>query len=77
MLLPLNMIVAIADDGTIGDKGGLPWPRIAEDMRRFRTLTMGHAVVMGNNTWKSLPKAGLPGRRPIIVSRSVLRSRAL
>ena len=69
-LLPLTMIVAIADDGTIGDKGGLPWPRIDADMKRFREHTMGHAVLMGNATWKSLPTAGLPGRRCIIVSKT-------
>lgn len=69
-LLPLSMILAIADDHTIGDKGSLPWPRIPADTKRFYEHTMGHAVLMGNNTWKSLPPPGLPGCRCIVVSKT-------
>jgi dihydrofolate reductase len=51
----------------IGVDNRLPW-RLAEDLRRFRALTQGHAVIMGRKTWESLPRA-LPGRQNIVVTR--------
>ncbi len=64
-------MAAVARNGVIGRDGAIPW-RIPEDMRRFRELTMGHAVVMGRRTWDSLPDRfrPLPGRRNIVVSRN-------
>lgn len=62
-------IVAAGNDGAIGRDGDLPW-HIAGDMRRFKSLTMGHPVIMGRRTWESLPKRPLPGRRNIVVSRN-------
>ena len=65
----LAIIVAAADsDGAIGIKGDMIW-HLPADLRHFKTLTMGHAVIMGRLTWESLPKGALPGRRNIIVSR--------
>ena len=63
----LALIVAVARNGVIGRDGTLPW-RLPEDLRRFRALTMGHALVMGRRTWESLPHA-LPGRQNIVVTR--------
>jgi len=63
----LAVIAAVAANGVIGAGNRLPW-RIAEDLRRFRALTMGHAVIMGRKTWESLPHA-LPGRQNIVVTR--------
>ncbi len=63
----LALIVAVAKNGVIGRNGGLPW-RFPEDLRRFRALTMGHALIMGRRTWESLPRA-LPGRQNIVVTR--------
>jgi dihydrofolate reductase len=65
---PLTIVVAIARNGVIGDKGGLPW-RIPEDLRHFRAVTTGHAIVMGRKTHESLGRP-LPGRRNIVVSRN-------
>ena len=64
-------MAAIARGGVIGLAGGLPW-RIPEDAQRFRTLTMGHPVVMGRRTWDSLPDRfrPLPGRRNVVVTRN-------
>ena len=64
-------MAAVARNGVIGLAGGLPW-RIPEDAQRFRTLTMGHAVVMGRRTWDSLPRSfrPLPGRRNMVVTRN-------
>ena len=65
----INLIVAAALDGAIGRGGNLIW-RIPADLRRFKSLTMGHAIIMGRKTWESLPKRPLPGRRNIVVTRS-------
>jgi len=61
------LIFAVARNGTIGRDGGLPW-RLPEDLKRFRALTVGHAVIMGRRTWASLPRA-LPERQNIVVTR--------
>ena len=63
------MIVAAGKDGAIGRGGDLIW-RISADLKRFKSLTMGHPVIMGRKTWESLPKRPLPGRRNIVVSRN-------
>ena len=65
----LTVILAIASDGAIGDRGDLLW-HLRDDLRRFKSLTMGHPVIMGRRTWESLPSGPLPGRRNIVVSRN-------
>lgn len=62
------MIVAAGQDGAIGRKGDLIW-HISDDLRRFKSITMGHPVIMGRKTWESLPKRPLPGRPNIVVTR--------
>ncbi len=64
----ISLILARADNGVIGDKGGLPW-RLPDDLRRFKALTMGKPCIMGRKTWQSLPKKPLPGRTNIVVTR--------
>lgn len=66
--MPVSLIAAVATNLVIGDKGRLPW-RLRDDMARFRSITMGHPVVMGRRTWESLEKP-LAGRRNIVISRS-------
>ncbi len=61
------LIAAVASNGVIGAGNGLPW-RLADDLKRFRALTVGHAVIMGRKTWESLPRA-LPERQNIVVTR--------
>lgn len=63
----LSIIVALADDNAIGKDNDLIW-HISEDLKRFKALTTGHTVVMGRNTWNSLPKKPLPKRRNIVVT---------
>jgi dihydrofolate reductase len=60
------LIAAIAANGIIGARGGLPW-RLPEDLRHFRNLTLGHPVIMGRRTWESLP-APLAGRDNIVIT---------
>jgi dihydrofolate reductase len=64
---PLGMVVAIGDDGAIGKDGKVPW-RIPEDLKHFKNVTMGHAIIMGRKTWDEVGKP-LPGRRNLVVSR--------
>jgi dihydrofolate reductase len=65
--VPLALIAAVAANGVIGDRNRLPW-RLPDDLRHFRALTTGHAVIMGRKTWESLA-APLPGRQNIVVTR--------
>ncbi|MBO7286085.1 MAG: dihydrofolate reductase [Alistipes sp.] len=64
----VSIIVAVAQNGTIGDKNSLLW-HIKEDMRFFRTTTSGHAVIMGRKTFESLGSKPLPKRTNIVITR--------
>lgn len=66
----LKIIAAVDENMAIGNKGGLLC-HLPADLKHFKALTMGHAVIMGRKTFESLPKGALPGRRNIVVSRSV------
>lgn len=66
----ISIIVAMSPDHAIGRHGSLPW-HIPEDLAHFKAVTMGHAVIMGRGTFLSLPHGALPGRRNIVLSRSV------
>ena len=61
------LIIARASDGTIGDKGTLPW-KLPNDLKHFKALTMGRPMIMGRKTFASLPGL-LPGRRHIVLTR--------
>jgi dihydrofolate reductase len=64
----MKAIIACDPKGGIGYKGGLPWDKLQGDLPRFKSLTEGQVVVMGRNTWDSLPKKPLSNRLNIIVS---------
>lgn len=61
------IVAAVARNGVIGVDGRLPW-RLPEDMARFKRLTMGHALVMGRETFESIGRP-LPGRVNIVLTR--------
>jgi dihydrofolate reductase len=65
----ISIVVAHSTNGVIGRDGTLPW-RLPTDLRRFRELTSGHAVVMGRTTFESIPPRfrPLPERRNIVLS---------
>ncbi len=67
----LSLIAAVARNDAIGRDNSLLW-REPEDHKRFRSLTLGHPVIMGRKTWDSLPTRfrPLPGRRNIVVTRN-------
>jgi dihydrofolate reductase len=63
----ITLVVARARNGVIGREGKLPW-HLPADLKRFKALTMGSAMVMGRKTFESLPGL-LPGRRHIVLTR--------
>ncbi len=63
----ITLVVARAINGIIGRDGALPW-HIPADLKRFKALTMGSAMIMGRRTFDSLPGI-LPGRRHIVITR--------
>jgi len=63
----LSIIVAIAENLAIGKDNDLLW-HISEDLKRFKRITLNHTVVMGLNTFYSLPVRPFPNRRNIVVA---------
>lgn len=67
MSVPITLVVARADNGVIGKDGRLPW-HLPADLKHFKAVTSGTAMVMGRKTFDSLP-GRLPGRRHIVLTR--------
>lgn len=67
MQKPLSIIVAIAEQNAIGNKNQL-LAHIPADLKRFKAITSGKTVVMGRNTWFSLPNRPLPNRTNIVIT---------
>ena len=65
----ISIIAAVAKDRAIGYKNKLIY-WLPNDLKRFKALTTGHTIIMGRNTFLSLPKGALPNRRNIVLSRS-------
>lgn len=63
----ISIIAAVAENGAIGRDNSLLW-HMPTDMKRFKTLTTGHTVVMGRRTFESLPKGALPDRKNIVLT---------
>ncbi len=63
----VTLVVAAAENGVIGRDGDLPW-RLPADLARFKKLTMGHPLIMGRKTYKSIGRP-LPGRVSIVLTR--------
>ena len=66
----VSVIVAVAENGIIGDKNTLLW-HISEDLRNFKRVTSGHPVIMGRKTFDSLGRP-LPNRTNVVVTRQNL-----
>jgi dihydrofolate reductase len=65
--MKIHLIWAQDENGGIGKDGNLPW-HISEDLKNFKRLTSGSTILMGRNTWESLPVRPLPERRNIVLS---------
>lgn len=63
----ITLIVARAKNGAIGRDGEIPW-HLPEDLQFFKRETLGGALIMGRNTWESLPVKPLPMRLNVVVS---------
>jgi dihydrofolate reductase len=61
------LVAAVADNGVIGNAGGIPWS-LPEDLKHFKAVTTGHTVVMGRATFESIGRP-LPGRRNVVLTR--------
>lgn len=69
MNMEVAMIAAVAENRAIGNGNKLIY-WLPDDLKRFKQLTTGHTIIMGSNTFRSLPKGALPNRRNIVLSRS-------
>ena len=66
----ISIIAAVAQNMAIGnDNKLLYW--LPNDLKRFKTLTTGHTIIMGRKTFDSLPKGALPNRRNVVLSRTL------
>ena len=63
----ISIIVAVAENGAIGKDNQLLW-RLSDDLKQFKALTSGHAVIMGRKTFESIGKP-LPNRTNIVITR--------
>ena len=67
---PLSIVVAMDENGLIGNKNKIPW-NIPGELKRFREITMGKPIVMGRKTHESIGRV-LDGRKNIVLSSNLL-----
>ena len=65
----MKAIVAMAKNRVIGKNGGLPWPNIKEDFKHFKEFTMGKTLIVGKNTFDTLPL--LKNRECLVLTKPV------
>lgn len=68
----MKAIIACDPMGGIGYQNRLPWDKIQGDLPRFKSLTNGQVIVMGKNTWESLPRKPLSNRLNIVVTTKII-----
>ncbi|HET9113348.1 MAG TPA: dihydrofolate reductase [Burkholderiales bacterium] len=68
----ISLIAAVSRNGVIGIRNSLPW-HLPADLRYFKQLTLGHAIVMGRKTFDSIGRP-LPGRTNIVISREAYQA---
>jgi dihydrofolate reductase len=64
----ISIIAAMSINRVIGDNNAMPW-HIPEELKHFKSLTMGKPMIMGRKTFDSIGRRLLPGRRTIILTR--------
>ena len=65
--MKINIIVSVSENWVIGKDNKLLW-KLSDDLRRFKDLTIGKSVIMGQKTFESLPKGALPNRTNIVLT---------
>ncbi len=68
----ISLVAAVSRNGVIGIRNSLPW-HLPADLRFFKQLTLGHAIVMGRKTFDSIGRP-LPGRTNIVISRGTYQA---
>ncbi len=63
----VSLIVAVSENGVIGRDNDLPW-HLSADLRRFKSLTMDHHLLVGRKTFEAIGRP-LPGRRMVVISK--------
>ena len=71
----ISLICALDDKGGIGFRGGLPWPHNSADLKWFREVTLGKTLIVGYNTFMTLPP--LPDRSVRVLSRNCEPTRVI
>lgn len=64
----ISIVAAMSENRAIGRDNDLPWKRLSADLKRFKSLTLGHHLIMGRRTYESVGKP-LPGRVTVVVTR--------
>lgn len=67
MNLRISLVVAVSENGVIGQNGKLPW-RLSDDLKLFKQTTLNHYILMGRKTYESIGRP-LPQRVNIVISR--------
>lgn len=65
--MKISIIVSVSENWVIGRNNKLIW-KLSNDLKRFKDLTTGHPVIMGQRTFESLPKGALPNRTNIVLT---------
>ncbi|MGE0668224.1 MAG: dihydrofolate reductase [Sphingomonadales bacterium] len=73
--MTVSLVVAVAANRVIGHAGGMPW-RLPEDLKFFKSVTMGKPMIMGRKTFESIGKP-LPGRANIVITRGTLNAEGI
>ena len=68
--MTISIIAAVAKNRAIGFENKLIY-WLPNDLKRFKALTTGHTIIMGRNTFESLPKGALPNRRNVVLSTTI------
>lgn len=63
-----SLIAAVSTDGCIGADNKMLW-NVPEDLEFYKTMTTGNVVIVGNNTYKSLPRIALQNRKHIVITK--------
>ncbi len=74
--MEIILIAAVSENNVIGYLGEIPWPRISEDLKRFKRLTLNHPVIMGRNTYESIGKP-LSERTNIVITSKRINGRVI
>jgi len=65
--MKISIIVSVSENWVIGNNNKLLW-KLSDDLKRFKKLTTGHPIIMGQKTFESLQKGALSGRTNIVLT---------